>query len=125
MSEHNITLNQEAAKKLSDALTRRRIELGIRSARQLGSEAGLDYRPITGIEARRRTQVSRNTLAVLEMQLQWPSGYLMTLIETSGMPGPQTIELDVPKGSEPVVVERARAIAQATFNATLREMQGF
>lgn len=125
MSEHNIVLNDEAGRRLSDALTRRRIELGIRSARQLGVESGLDYRTITGIEARRRHTVSRNTLAVLEMQLQWPSGYLMALIESVDAPRQMTIELEIPKDADPSDVDKARAVAQATFNATLRQLQGW
>ena len=125
MSEHNIQLNPESAKKLADALTRRRVELGIRSARQLGVESGLDYRTITGIEAKRRSTVSRNTLAVLEMQLQWPSGYLMALVDTANQPRQLTIELDVPSDADANAVEKARQVAQATFNATIRQLQGF
>jgi hypothetical protein len=122
MSESSITLNPEAARKLADALMRRRIELGIRSARQMGNESGLDYRTITGIEACRRSNISRNTLAVLELQLQWPAGYLNALVSAASEPTPETTELDIPKGSDVEHIETARAIAQATFNQTLRTL---
>ena len=122
MSERNIPLNEDVAKKLADALMRRRIELGIRSARQLGSESGLDYRTITGLEAHRTSSVSRNTLAVLELQLQWPAGYLSALINNAQQPANSVVELSIPEGADAQAVDRARQVAQATFNATLREM---
>jgi hypothetical protein len=122
MNEHNMQMSENAARKLSDSLMRRRVELGIRSARQMGQESGLDYRTITGLESRRRAQVSRNTLAILEMQLQWPSGYLVALIEGSDAPVSEVVEISVPDGASESTVRHARAIAQAAFNAAVREM---
>ena len=123
--DRNIPLNPAAARKLADAITRRRIELGIRSARMLGTEAGLDYRTITSIEACRRDNVSRNTLGVLEMHLQWPIGYLNALLNAAdAATDGTTITLNVPGGATSADVDRAREIAQATFNATLNQMSG-
>lgn len=124
-NDRNISLTPGAARKLSDALVRRRTELGLRSARALGLESGLDYRTITNLEARRRKEVSRNTLAVLEMKLQWPAGYLNSLLETADAVARMvTVELTVPEGASDSDVERAREIAQATFNATIRQISG-
>lgn len=125
MGERNIQLSQGAARKLADAIVRRRMELGLRSARSLGAESGLDYRTITNLEACRRTEVSRNTLAVLEMKLQWPAGYLNSLLETADAVGVvPTVTLTVPPGANEADVDRAREVAQATFNATIRQMTG-
>lgn len=125
MSDRNITLTPGAARKLSDALVRRRTELGLRSARALGTESGLDYRTITNLESCRRTEVSRNTLAVLEMKLQWPAGYLNSLLAAAEAGARNvTVELSVPDGAVDVDIDRAREIAQATFNATIRQMTG-
>ena len=122
VSERNIELGDESARRLADALVRRRTELGWRSARSMGIEAGLDYRTITNLEACRRTQVSRNTLAVLELKLKWPAGYLNALLETPDSNKEETVELTVPAGTLPSDVLRARAIAQATFNAAIKGM---
>lgn len=120
-TDRNIPLTPGAARRLSDAIIRRRIELGVRSARMLGTEAGLDYRTITSIEACRRETVSRNTLGVLEMHLQWPAGYLMTLIDTADN-SEATVTLRAPQEASPADIERARQVAQAAFDATLKQM---
>jgi len=119
MGERNIELSDESARRLADALVRRRTELGWRSARAMGVEAGLDYRTITNLEACRRTEVSRNTLAVLELKLRWPEGYLNALLDTQPSKE-QTVELTVPPGTNEVDILRARAIAQATFYAAIK-----
>jgi hypothetical protein len=85
----------------------------------MGVEAGLDYRTITNLEACRRTEVSRNTLAVLELKLRWPEGYLNALLDTQPSKE-QTVELTVPPGTNEVDILRARAIAQATFYAAIK-----
>lgn len=124
--DKNVTLTPNGARKLADALIRRRTELGIRSARSMGSESGLDYRTITNLEACRRTEVSRNTLAVLEMHLKWPAGYLNALLESADQAtGATTVQLVVPEGADMVDVERAKKVAQETFNSILKQMQGF
>gem|GEM_PF-921796 len=69
MRDRNVSLTTSGARKLADAITRRRIELGIRSARSFRPETGLDYRTITSIEACRRDNVSRNTLGSIEHTL--------------------------------------------------------
>ena len=121
-TDRNIILSPGAARRLSDAITRRRIELGIRSARMLGTESGLDYRTITSIESCRRDNVSRNTLGVLEMHLQWPVGYLMTLIETADNADETHVVLRAPKDANEADVDRARAVAQAAFDAAMKQM---
>lgn len=122
MNERNIKLTPDGARKLSDALMRRRIELGIRSARMLGEQTGLDYRTITAIEGRRRDTITRNTLAVMEMKLNWPSGYLLKLLESADIPN-QSVEIKVPGDASPESVAKARQVAQAAFNATLKELE--
>jgi len=121
MSDRNINLSEDSARKLSDALMRRRVELGIRSARMLGEQSGLDYRTITAIEGRRRDNISRNTLAVLEMKLNWPAGYLSKLVESADIKD-AVIEIKIPVDSDPQDVIKARQVAQAAFNATLKEL---
>jgi len=122
VSDRNITLSPGGARKLADAITRRRIELGIRSARSFGVETGLDYRTITSIEACRRDNVSRNTLGVIEHALRWPAGYLNSLLDSADavLPEVETVELVVPANADAATVEKARAIAQSTFDAILR-----
>ena len=121
--DRNVTLTTNGARKMADAITRRRIELGIRSARSFGVETGLDYRTITSIEACRRDNVSRNTLGVIEHTLKWPAGYLHALLESADVEAPvqATVELVIPDGADEAAVERARAVAQATFDSVLRQ----
>lgn len=123
MQDRNITLTDNGARKLADAITRRRIELGIRSARSFGVETGLDYRTITSIEACRRDNVSRNTLGVIEHTLKWPVGYLHALLESADadVPVQATVELAIPDDADEAAVEKARAVAQATFDSMLRQ----
>ena len=122
--DRNITLSPSGARKLADAITRRRIELGIRSARAFGVETGLDYRTITSIEACRRDNVSRNTLGIIEHTLRWPTGYLYALLESADVPVAEvnTVELVVPSNADADAVEKARTVAQATFDSMLRQM---
>lgn len=123
MQDRNVNLTPGAAHKLADALMRRRVELGIRSARMFGEQTGLDYRTITSIEGCRRDNVSRNTLAIIEMNLNWPAGYLNKLLEAAAAQEAETtVELSVPEGASSETVLLAREIAQATFNATIRKM---
>ena len=121
--DRNVTLTTNGARKMADAITRRRIELGIRSARSFGTETGLDYRTITSIEACRRDNVSRNTLGIIEHTLRWPAGYLHALLESADVEAPvqATVELVIPDGADEAAVERARAVAQATFDSVLRQ----
>lgn len=123
MQDRNITLSDSGAKKLAEAVTRRRIELGIRSARSFGVETGLDYRTITSIEACRRDNVSRNTLGIIEHALRWPVGYLNALLQSADVEAPvqPTVELVIPAGADESAVERARSVAQATFDSMLRQ----
>ena len=122
VSDRNITLSPGGARPMADAITRRRIELGIRSARSFGTETGLDYRTITSIEACRGNNVSRNTLGVIEHALTWPAGYLYALLESADVPVAEvnTVELVVPSNADADAVEKARAVAQSTFDAILR-----
>ena len=121
--DRNVTLTTNGARKMADAITRRRIELGIRSARSFGTETGLDYRTITSIEACRRDNVSRNTLGIIEHTLRWPAGYLHALLESADVEAPvqATVELVIPDGADEAAVEKARAVAQATFDSMLRQ----
>jgi hypothetical protein len=124
MQDRNITLTDNGARKLAGAITRRRIELGIRSARSFGVETGLDYRTITSIEACRRDNVSRNTLGIIEHTLRWPAGYLDALLESADVETPvqATVELVIPDGANEAAVEKARLVAQATFESVLGQM---
>lgn len=121
MSQKDIQLDADAARRLSEVLVRRRVELGFRSARKLGLETGLDYRTITSIEGARRDSVTRSTLAILELKLNLPSGYLSDLAD--GESQHHTITLDVATDATPEAIEHARVVAQATFNATLQQLK--
>ncbi len=79
MSGKDITLTPETARRLSESLVRRRVELGFRSARKLGLESNLDYRTITSLENGRKESVTRSTLAVLEIALRYPQGFLSAI----------------------------------------------
>lgn len=121
VSDRNITLSPGGARKMADAITRRRIELGIRSARSFGTETGLDYRTITSIEACRRDNVSRNTLGVIKHALKCPAGYLHALLESANAAFDEvvTVELVVPSNADAATVG-TRAVAQSAFDAILR-----
>lgn len=122
MSQKDIPLTPEAARKLGDTIVRSRVERGFRSARKLGLESNLDYRTITSLESARRNSVSRSTLAVLEMTMNLPSGYFIDIVE-GGSTEAETIELEVPPGASTQAIELARTVAQAAFDAALTQMQ--
>lgn len=117
MSDKFVSLSEEARSQLSDAIVRRRVEMGFRSGRALALEAGLDYRTVSRLESCRSDVVSRTTLAVLELTLHWPAGYLMGIITKKGR---SVVELKVPGGASTDAVERATKVAQAAFDAALR-----
>lgn len=122
MSQKDIPLTPEAARKLGDTIVRSRVERGFRSARKLGLESNLDYRTITSLESARRNSVSRSTLAVLEMTMNLPSGYFIDIVE-GGSTAAETIELEVPPGASTQAIELARTVAQAAFDAALTQIQ--
>ena len=124
MSGKDVQLTSDAARLLGDTLIRKRVELGYRSARKLGLVSQLDYRTITSLESGRRTSVSRSTLAVLEIALAYPQGFLTALVHDGAVPEVNTVvELTVPGNVPKDVVNRARVAAQATFNAVVTAMQ--
>ena len=123
MSQKDIQITPESARRLGDSIIRKRVERGYRSARKLGLETDLDYRTITNLESGRRTTVSRSTLAVLEIALELPPGCLTDIAE--GNEGPtRGVELSVPPGIPEKEIEQARMIAQAAFNAALEQVRG-
>lgn len=122
----DLTLVKVEAIRLSDALVRRRIELGYRSARALAAAIGMDARTITALEAARRTQVSRNTLAALEIALQWEPGHIRNLLDASygsrTFVHEQRVYLTSVEASEDEI-RVARAVAQAAFESTLASLR--
>jgi len=122
MTQKDIQLSEDAARKLGGAIVRHRVERGYRSARKLGLESNLDYRTITSLESARRASVSRSTLAVLELCLDLPSGYFLSLVDGDDMPA-DTVELDSPVGVSASAVQQARVVAQAAFEAALQQLK--
>ena len=121
MNNRDIHLDPIAARRLSEILVRRRVELGFRSARKLGLETGLDYRTITSLEGARRDSVTRSTLATLELKLNLPSGYLTNVATDDD--SDKTVSLSVDTDATPEAIEQARLIAQAAFSATLLQLK--
>lgn len=121
MNNRDIHLDPIAARRLSEILVRRRVELGFRSARKLGLETGLDYRTITSLEGARRDSVTRSTLATLELKLNLPSGYLTNVATDDD--SDKTVSLSVDSDATPEAIEQARLIAQAAFSATLMQLK--
>jgi hypothetical protein len=122
MTQKDIQLSEDAARKLGGAIVRRRVERGYRSARKLGLESNLDYRTITSLESARRESVSRSTLAVLELCLDLPSGYFLGLVDGDEIPA-DTIKLEIPEGVSASAVQQARVVAQAAFDAALQQLK--
>jgi transcriptional regulator with XRE-family HTH domain len=124
--DNTITLELTEATRLADALVRRRVELGHRSARALASAIGMDARTITALESARRTNVSRNTLAALEIALQWEPGHIRNLIEASygsrTFTHEQKVYLTSVEASEDEI-RVARSVAQAAFESTLSSLR--
>lgn len=125
-AENTVRLEPEDARRLADALIRRRIELGYRSARALAAAIGMDARTITGLEGARQANVSRNTLAALELALKWDPGYVNLLIESGRgsrrFPHEQEIYLTSAQASDEEI-RVARAVAQAAFDSTLASLR--
>lgn len=125
-TENTIVLAPEDAQRLADALIRRRIELGYRSARALGQAMDMDARTITALEGARRTSVSRNTLTALEVALKWDPGYIKVLIESGrgsrNYAEEQRVYIATVSATEEEV-RVARAVAQAAFESTLASLR--
>lgn len=124
MSGKDITLTPETARRLGESLVRRRVELGFRSARKLGLESNLDYRTITSLESGKKESVTRSTLAVLEIALRYPQGFLSSIAnDTEDFRPAAVVEIEVPPGASQDAVDQARKVAQATFNAVIESME--
>ena len=125
-SENNISLLPVEADRLADALVRRRVELGYRSARALATAIGMDSRTITALESGRRESVSRNTLAALEIALQWDPGHIRGLLDASygsrTFAHEQKVYLTSVEASEEEI-RVARQVAQAAFESTLASLR--
>jgi transcriptional regulator with XRE-family HTH domain len=125
-AENTITLKPIEATRLADALVRRRVELGYRSARALAAEIGMDARTITSLESGRRSNVSRNTLAALEIALQWEPGHIRGLLDASygsrTFAHEQKVYLTSVEASEEEI-RVARQVAQAAFESTLASLR--
>lgn len=113
----HVPIDPEAARQLADVIVRRRVELGIRSARALAVESGLDNRTISRLESCRADTVSRTTLAALDINLRLPNGYLLGIVTKKGR---SVVELSVPGNASEADVQRALRVAQAAFDAALR-----
>lgn len=124
--DSNVELNPEDAQRLADALVRRRIEIGYRSARSLSQEIGLDPRTITGLENARKDVVSRNVLTTLEVGLKWPPGYIQELLDSGrgsrDFAGEQRVYITTTTASEQEI-RIARSVAQAAFESTLASLR--
>lgn len=125
-TDNNVHLEPNDARRLADALIRRRVELGYRSARALAAEIGMDARTITSLESARKTNVSRNTLAALELAMKWDPGYIGVLIDSGQGSREWSSEQRVYLTSSTVNDEElriARAVAQAAFDSTLASLR--
>ena len=125
-NDNNVHLEPQDSRRLADALMRRRVELGYRSARALAAEIGMDARTITSLESARKTKVSRNTLAALEIAMRWEPGYINALIEAnqaySTYPSEQRVYITTTSASDEEL-RVARAVAQAAFDSTLASLR--
>ena len=125
-NEDSVHLEPDDARRLADALIRRRVELGYRSARALAAEIGMDARTITSLESARKTNVSRNTLAALELAMKWDPGYIGVLIDSGQGSREWSSEQRIYLTSSTVNEEElriARAVAQAAFDSTLASLR--
>jgi hypothetical protein len=59
---------------VADAVVTRRVELGMRTRRQLAEKSGLTVKTLGEIERNERTSYDRSTLAVVERALNWTPG---------------------------------------------------
>lgn len=125
-SENSIPLTPDDARRLADALVRRRVELGYRSARALSTAINMDPRTITSLESARKTRVSRNTLAALEIAMKWDPGYINALIDSGqasrAWPQEQRVYLTTTSVSDDELAV-ARSVAQAAFDSTLASLR--
>lgn len=125
-AENNVHLEPNDARRLADALIRRRVELGYRSARALAAEIGMDARTITSLESARKANVSRNTLAAIELAMKWDPGYISVLIDSGQASrewaGEQRVYLTTSAVNEEEL-RIARSVAQAAFDSTLASLR--
>lgn len=121
MPRSTIDLDREQAARLSQAVVHRRVILGYRSARSLSHAVGLDYRTIAGIERGIPRSVDRNTLATLEVGLNWPAGTIRGIIagadEDDDKQADRDLTLTMADGISDDIVRGAMRVAQAAFDA--------
>jgi hypothetical protein len=120
MSRGTVELDNEQAGKLAGELAHRRVSMGYRSARSLARETGLDYRTITGLESGTPRSVDRNTLVTLEIGLNWPAGTIDRMINHSNVTIKE-VTLLVSDDISTDIVDRAKGVAQAAFDAYINQ----
>ena len=116
LTKGTVELDEKQAQELGQALARRRIALGYRSARALAMHTGLDYRTITALESGLPRSCDRNSLLTLEIGLDWPAGTITRILSDEDG---RTVELHLQIAEDIAddIVEGALKVAQAAFNA--------
>lgn len=82
----------EAKEKLGTAVATRRVQLGMRTAKQLAEASGLSARLISDVESGRRNSYAEASLTALDQALQWPEGNAQHLLDTGTPLGEQVRE---------------------------------
>ena len=98
---------------LGAEVIRRRVELGMRTRRELIERSGISRKTLGQIERGDRESYDRATIAQLEQTLRWPSGAVQQLVSTGRE---RMVPLDDPDPLD-AKLDRLRTIA-GTLNPT-------
>lgn len=72
---------------LGRAVAARRVQLGMRTAKQLAERSGLSTRLISDVESGRRDSYAKASLEALNRALEWPPGAAEHILQTGVRPG--------------------------------------
>jgi hypothetical protein len=127
MARNTIDLTTAQAQTLAIMVSRRRMQMGYKSARALGRETGLDYRTITAVESGVKQTVDPNTLLALEVGLNLPANSLRDLVDGSDHFHVSYVMVAIPEEAAEQysveIVAAAQEAAQAAFESYLHAHQ--
>lgn len=73
------TINPVGWQEVAEAVVNRRVELGMRTRKQLADASGLTVKTLGEVERAERRSYDPATLATIEQALQWPAGRIARL----------------------------------------------
>lgn len=123
------TITPMGWQELAGAVINRRVELGMRTRKQLADATGMTVKTLGEIERAERTSYDPATLARVEQVLQWEPGTINGLVSQRPEPIRANFAADLPPDAHPALAELAQLLnsplpadARATLLADLERV---